>query len=119
MAGKNKPPNFAAEQLEITPIERSETIPSDWYTGPAFHKWNRETVFSQYCQIIFKCNTSLPLTNHHSPITNHQSPITNHQSPITTHHSPITTHQSPITTHQSPITNHQSPITTHQSPLMT
>lgn len=40
------------KELETVPIERSETIPSSWYTRPEFHDLELETVFSRTWQGI-------------------------------------------------------------------
>lgn len=52
MAGKKMLPDLDPKQLEIIPIERSETVPSAWYSDPAFHEWEREAIFSQYWQVV-------------------------------------------------------------------
>jgi len=43
-------PNLTPETLQTVPIERAETIPSAWYTDPAFHAWDNESIFSRYWQ---------------------------------------------------------------------
>lgn len=43
-------PDLSAEHLEIVPIERSETIPSSWYTHSGFHALDRSYVFGQSWQ---------------------------------------------------------------------
>ena len=37
----------SGQDLTVDPIERSETVPSAWYTGPAFDELDREAVFSR------------------------------------------------------------------------
>jgi choline monooxygenase len=41
---------FTAEDLETTPIERAWTIPSRWYTDPAFHAIDADAVFARTWQ---------------------------------------------------------------------
>lgn len=43
-------PNLTPETLQTVPIERAETIPSAWYTDPAFHAWDNESIFSHHWQ---------------------------------------------------------------------
>ncbi len=43
-------PALAAEDLVSTPIERSWTIPSRWYTDPAFHALDRDAIFARTWQ---------------------------------------------------------------------
>ena len=38
-------PDFTEDNLTIQPIERSETIPSSWYTDPRFHNVDKEYIF--------------------------------------------------------------------------
>jgi len=38
------------QDLEIVPLERAETIPSQWYTDPAFHVFDLQAVFSNTWQ---------------------------------------------------------------------
>jgi choline monooxygenase len=45
-------PHIDSQDLEVLPIERSETIPSLWYTDPAFHSFEREALFSQTWQYL-------------------------------------------------------------------
>lgn len=45
-------PSISPEDLRITPLERSETIPSGWYTDPAFHAFDEEAVFSRAWQYL-------------------------------------------------------------------
>ncbi len=40
-------PDINESSLKIEPIERSETIPSSWYTHPDFHQFDREVIFSR------------------------------------------------------------------------
>ncbi len=44
------------EELAIVPIERSETIPSDWYTNPEILKLENEAIFKKEWQ--FACHVS-------------------------------------------------------------
>lgn len=44
------------KELEIVPIERSETIPSDWYTNPGILKLENEAIFKKEWQ--FACHAS-------------------------------------------------------------
>jgi choline monooxygenase len=43
-------PELAAGDLVPTPIERSWTIPSLWYTDPAFHALDRDAIFARTWQ---------------------------------------------------------------------
>jgi choline monooxygenase len=43
-------PELRDEDLVITPVERSETIPSMWYTDPRFHAVDRDGVFARSWQ---------------------------------------------------------------------
>ena len=45
-------PSIAPADLEITPVTRSETIPSAWYTDPAFHGVDRDAVFARSWQNV-------------------------------------------------------------------
>lgn len=45
-------PTLTEQSLAISPIERSETIPSDWYINPSFHQLDREAVFAQTWQWV-------------------------------------------------------------------
>lgn len=45
-------PTLTEQTLAISPIERSETIPSDWYINPAFHQLDRKAIFSQTWQWV-------------------------------------------------------------------
>jgi choline monooxygenase len=45
-------PAFHPADLEITPVTRSETIPSAWYTDPAFHGVDRDAVFARSWQNV-------------------------------------------------------------------
>ena len=38
-------PKIPADELNIQPLERSETIPSSWYTDPGFHEIERRAIF--------------------------------------------------------------------------
>lgn len=46
------PPTLSLADLEIQPLERSETIPSDWYTDPRFHEFDKQAIFSKTWQHI-------------------------------------------------------------------
>jgi choline monooxygenase len=46
------PDFFSNEQLSIAPIERSETIPSSWYTHPEMREFEREHLFAKSWQYI-------------------------------------------------------------------
>jgi choline monooxygenase len=52
MNKKNTLPDFTDETLRTDPIERSETIPSTWYTDPRFHDIDREYIFAQTWQNV-------------------------------------------------------------------
>jgi choline monooxygenase len=43
-------PAIPAADLEVVPVERSETIPSAWYTDPRFHLLDRDAVFARSWQ---------------------------------------------------------------------
>lgn len=43
-------PRIEAADLESMPIERASTIPSAWYTDPAFHALDREAIFARTWQ---------------------------------------------------------------------
>jgi choline monooxygenase len=45
-------PVIQAADLESTPIERSWTVPSFWYTDPAFHALDRDAIFARTWQGI-------------------------------------------------------------------
>jgi choline monooxygenase len=45
-------PSFDPADLESTPIERAWTIPARWYTDPAFHVLDRETIFARTWQAV-------------------------------------------------------------------
>jgi len=45
-------PHFDRADLEIVPVTRSETIPSNWYTDPAFHGVDRDAVFARSWQNV-------------------------------------------------------------------
>lgn len=42
---KSFPTDFSKEELSIVPIERSETIPSSWYTHPDMHEIDNKRIF--------------------------------------------------------------------------
>src|SRR5687768_9962753 len=43
-------PDFDARDLEVTPVTRSETIPSAWYADAAFHVVDRDAIFARSWQ---------------------------------------------------------------------
>ena len=43
-------PDFTDADLEIVPVERSETIPSTWYVDPRFHDVDRDAVLARTWQ---------------------------------------------------------------------
>lgn len=45
-------PPIAPADLEVRPIERASTIPSDWYTDPRFHHLDREQVIARSWQLV-------------------------------------------------------------------
>jgi choline monooxygenase len=45
-------PNMTEEFLRIEPLERSETIPSSWYTDPEVLRFENECVFSKFWQYV-------------------------------------------------------------------
>jgi len=45
-------PDLNEEALQITPIERSETIPSRWYTDSKFHEVDNEFIFARSWQNV-------------------------------------------------------------------
>jgi choline monooxygenase len=45
-------PPFDPADLEIVPVTRSDTIPSSWYTDPAFHAVDRDAVFARSWQNV-------------------------------------------------------------------
>ena len=45
-------PDLTDAALAITPVERSETIPSSWYVDPRFHAVDRDAVFARSWQGI-------------------------------------------------------------------
>ena len=45
-------PALVPEELDIQPLEQSETIPSSWYVDPIFHEFDKEAIFSQTWQHI-------------------------------------------------------------------
>ncbi|MBI1803046.1 MAG: aromatic ring-hydroxylating dioxygenase subunit alpha [Ignavibacteriae bacterium] len=46
------PPDFTLENLTEAPIERSETIPSSWYTDPRMHEIDFEWIFARTWQAV-------------------------------------------------------------------
>ncbi len=44
-------PEISDRDLEVLPLERSETIPSAWYTDPGFHEFDRKAIFSTSWQL--------------------------------------------------------------------
>ncbi|MDL1891415.1 aromatic ring-hydroxylating dioxygenase subunit alpha [Sphingobacteriales bacterium CHB3] len=42
----NEHPHITDADLEIQPLERSETIPSAWYTDPAFRDFDKHSIFN-------------------------------------------------------------------------
>ncbi len=50
MRPKAQLPDWTDENLSVSPIERSETIPSSWYTDPAMHEADREGIFARTWQ---------------------------------------------------------------------
>ena len=47
---------FNVNDFEIVPLERSETIPSKWYTSVDFHTIDREAIFSKEWNVIGHVN---------------------------------------------------------------
>ncbi len=45
-------PVFSEEDIAILPNERSETIPSAWYTHPDFHGLDQDAIFSRTWQYV-------------------------------------------------------------------
>jgi choline monooxygenase len=45
-------PDFTAATLAVQPIERADTIPSSWYTDPAFDDFEREVIFARTWQYV-------------------------------------------------------------------
>ncbi len=45
-------PRLAAADLRVRPLARAETIPSAWYTDPAFHDLDRDAVFAATWQHV-------------------------------------------------------------------
>jgi len=45
-------PDLNEEFLKTIPIERSETIPSTWYTDPRFHEVDKESIFASTWQNV-------------------------------------------------------------------
>ena len=52
MINRKSLPDFGEPFLQTVPIERSETIPSTWYTDPQFHALDNECIFSQTWQNV-------------------------------------------------------------------
>jgi choline monooxygenase len=54
-------PDLSPESLSVVPVERSETIPSSWYTDPRFHTLDLESIFSRTWQGVgHVCQLSEP-----------------------------------------------------------
>ena len=45
-------PDFSEEELRISPLERSQTIPSSWYTHPGFLEAEKQVVFGTSWQYV-------------------------------------------------------------------
>lgn len=45
-------PDLDPADLDSVPVERSETIPSAWYTDPRFHELDRQAVFARSWQYV-------------------------------------------------------------------
>src|SRR6185503_21221213 len=45
-------PTLSESELEITPLERAETIPSQWYSDPRFHALDLEAIFARTWQPV-------------------------------------------------------------------
>lgn len=45
-------PTLTEQTLAVSPIERSQTIPSDWYINPEFHQIDSQAVFLQTWQWV-------------------------------------------------------------------
>ena len=45
-------PDLDPADLDSVPVERSETIPSAWYTDPRFHELDRQAVFGRTWQYV-------------------------------------------------------------------
>ena len=45
-------PDCTPENLTVEPIQRSETIPSSWYTDPRMHDLDRNWIFSTTWQYV-------------------------------------------------------------------
>jgi choline monooxygenase len=45
-------PDIEARDLEVVPVERSETIPARWYTDPRFEAFERDAVFARTWQHV-------------------------------------------------------------------
>lgn len=48
----HKLPDLNADTLRVFPLERSETIPSRWYTDPGYHRFDQEAVLGQSWQYV-------------------------------------------------------------------
>ncbi|RMH73936.1 MAG: aromatic ring-hydroxylating dioxygenase subunit alpha [Gemmatimonadetes bacterium] len=53
---RNDLPDFTPENLQIYPLDESETIPSSWYTHPALHTLDQEWIFARTWQGIGHVN---------------------------------------------------------------
>ncbi|MFQ5584741.1 MAG: aromatic ring-hydroxylating dioxygenase subunit alpha, partial [Calditrichia bacterium] len=45
-------PQITASNLRIQPLARASTIPSEWYTRPEFHEWDKACIFSRTWQAV-------------------------------------------------------------------
>ncbi|MGH1365914.1 MAG: aromatic ring-hydroxylating oxygenase subunit alpha [Calditrichia bacterium] len=45
-------PPFLPSELVVKPVEEADTIPSSWYTDPAFHDWDQQTLFAHNWQCV-------------------------------------------------------------------
>jgi choline monooxygenase len=45
-------PSLNASDLEVSPLERAETIPSTWYSDPAFHRLDLDAVIARSWQVV-------------------------------------------------------------------
>ena len=52
MANKTHLPDFTEKNLRLVPLERSETIPSSWYTDPSMLEVDKKQIFSRTWQYI-------------------------------------------------------------------
>jgi choline monooxygenase len=46
------PPELLPADLESVPVERAQTIPARWYRDPAFHDFERDTIFAHSWQHV-------------------------------------------------------------------